>query len=89
MGALSSLYPGEAISEMWRERPHAQARNILPPPAMGRHGMNKSVHEDQVHPRRALGCRRLLARGDPKPWRFSTLVETLFNEQYLDVIPPG
>eukprot|EP00965_Chrysotila_dentata_P124224 4106132-Pleurochrysis_carterae.AAC.1 len=43
-GYMSALafHPDEAISEMWREKQHAKARDILPPPAMGRHGMDKN-----------------------------------------------
>eukprot|EP00965_Chrysotila_dentata_P133468 4413205-Pleurochrysis_carterae.AAC.1 len=69
---------------------HKRVTSKVPPPAMGRHGINKNRF---MKSKSVLGklwdVHDLLARDDPKPWRFSTLVETLLNEHYPDVISPG
>ena len=87
MGSLS-LHPGVPVDEMWADTP--KLHDHLPPPSMGRHGMIKSRFKalKAVHGE-LYNVNDEVEINDSDPWRFSALVEELFNEHMPTVISPG
>jgi hypothetical protein len=84
--ATLALYPGVAPDAMWQDEP--LPRDILPPPALGRHGMTKArfnllrQHVGQLYP----ASESSVAGG---PWRFCDLPIRMFNEHMAQILVPG